>query len=252
MKTESILGYDVTADSKHDLLDEIVNSGLAGRDCTSLACFNPHSYAVARRDRSFSNALSTATYLVPDGAGVILASSIFGGTIRRRITGFDIFVGLHEKLNRRGGACVFFLGSTEQTLEKIRVKMASDYPNIKVAGTYSPPFKVEFDESDIEEMVARVNASGADVLWVGMTAPKQEKWTAAVCDRLNVNFVASIGAVFDFYVGNIERSHIAFQRLGLEWLPRLLKEPRRLWRRMFISAPVFLWQVMLARLGGKS
>ena len=93
-------------------------------------------------------------------------------------------------------------------------------------------------------MILAINAAAPDVLWVGMTAPKQEKWIRANQDRLNVRFAGAIGAVFDFYTGKIKRSHPVFQRFGLEWLPRLLQEPRRLWRRMFLSAPVFVWHVL--------
>jgi N-acetylglucosaminyldiphosphoundecaprenol N-acetyl-beta-D-mannosaminyltransferase len=85
------------------------------------------------------------------------------------------------------------------------------------------------------------------VLWVGMTAPKQESWIHQLRERLDVRFAAAIGAVFDFYIGRIKRSPPAFQTLGLEWLPRLVQEPRRLWRRMFVSAPIFMWHAVTRR-----
>jgi N-acetylglucosaminyldiphosphoundecaprenol N-acetyl-beta-D-mannosaminyltransferase len=122
--------------------------------------------------------------------------------------------------------------------------MAVDYPNVRVAGTYSPPFKKTYSKEEVDAMAAAINEAAPDVLWVGMTAPKQEKWIHDQRDRLNVKFAAAIGAVFDFYTGRVKRSHPAFQRLGLEWLPRLVQEPRRLWRRMFVSAPVFLFAVL--------
>ena len=93
-------------------------------------------------------------------------------------------------------------------------------------------------------MIEAVNTSQADVLWVGMTAPKQEKWVYQHRQALNVKFIGCIGAVFDFYVGNVKRSHPFFQSIGLEWLPRLFREPHRLWRRMFISAPIFMLHVL--------
>jgi N-acetylglucosaminyldiphosphoundecaprenol N-acetyl-beta-D-mannosaminyltransferase len=98
-------------------------------------------------------------------------------------------------------------------------------------------------------MIAAINASKADVLWVGMTAPKQEKWIFENRARLNVKFAGAIGAVFDFYTGRVKRSHPVFQRLGLEWLPRLVQQPRRLWRRMFVSAPIFVWHVLKQKVG---
>lgn len=97
-------------------------------------------------------------------------------------------------------------------------------------------------------MLAQIMLAAPDVLWVGMTAPKQEKWIAAMQPRLRVRFAGAIGAVFDFYSGEVKRSHPVLQRIGLEWLPRLVQQPRRLWRRMAVSAPIFVWDVLLARL----
>ena len=216
--------------------------------CRWLACMNPHSYVVALRDEPFSQALHGADWLVPDGAGVVLASKIMGGTIRERVTGSDIFWGVMKELDRLGGSSVFFLGATDETLAAIRARMAVDFPKVRVAGTYSPPFKQNFSDDDNETMVTAINTASPDVLWVGMSAPKQEKWLHEHRGRLNVRFAAAVGAVFDFYTGRVKRSHPIFQRLGLEWLPRLIQEPRRLWKRMFVSAPVFMWHVLRARL----
>ena len=150
-------------------------------------------------------------------------------------------------MNASGALSVFFLGASEQTLAQIRARMAFDFPNIRVAGTYSPPFKPTYSEQELDAMIAAVNATKPDVLWVGMTAPKQEKWIFENRARLDVRFAAAVGAVFDFYTGNVKRSHPVFQRLGLEWLPRLLQQPRRLWRRMLVSAPIFVAHVLQAR-----
>lgn len=179
--------------------------------------------------------------------GTPLASKLLGGQIHDRITGSDVFWGLNQRLNARGGCSCFFLGSTEDTLRQITTRMARDYPNIRVAGVYAPPFKAEFSPDDDDAMLAAINTARPDVLWVGMTAPKQEKWIDRHQDRLDVKFSAAVGAVFDFYSGRVKRSHPVFQRLGLEWLPRLLQQPRRLWPRMGISAPIFLWHVLRQR-----
>jgi N-acetylglucosaminyldiphosphoundecaprenol N-acetyl-beta-D-mannosaminyltransferase len=165
------------------------------------------------------------------------------------VTGSDVFARLHKRMNAAGGMSVFFLGSTDETLAIIRQRMACDYPKIKIAGTYSPPFKEEFSATDNEKMVVAINAAAPDVLWVGISAPKQEKFIFENCDLLNMKFAAAIGAVFDFYTGKVKRSHPVFQHLGLEWLPRLMQQPRRLWRRIFVSAPVFIWHVLMQRFG---
>ena len=244
---ESILGYQVTRLSLPECLDRILDWIEAGEKGKYLACLNPHSIEVARRDSAFARALHEADLAIPDGVGMLIASRILGGCIRRRITGSDIFAGLHRLLDARGGRSVYFLGSTDATLADIVTRMHRDYPNVRVAGTYSPPFRETFSAEDSAAMIDAINAARPDVLWVGMTAPKQEKWVREHRDRLDVAFIGPVGAVFDFFTGRVRRSSPLFQRAGLEWLPRLLQEPRRLWRRNFISNPRFLCRVVAAR-----
>lgn len=250
---QNILGYRVETLSGDQCVDDVFSvlrrqTGGPSR-CAWLACLNPHSYTVALDDRAFAEALQDSDWLVPDGAGVVMASKVLGIGVAERVTGSDVFLGLLQRMNAAGGMSVFFLGATLETLVLIHARMARDYPNIKVAGVYSPPFKATYSTAENDEMVNAVNAAAPDVLWVGMTAPKQEKWIHANRVRLNVKFAGAIGAVFDFYAGRVKRSHPVFQRLGLEWLPRLVQQPRRLWRRMLVSAPVFVWHVFKQRFG---
>lgn len=246
---ENILGYLVDSLPVGACVDSLFETLSQAHHCAWLACLNPHSYAMSLNDDVFAKALKDADWVVPDGTGVVMASRMMGGKIRERVTGSDVFFGLHQRLNAVGGMSVFFFGATEETLELIRHKMAKDYPDIRLAGVYSPPFKPVFSSAELDEMIDVINAAKPDVLWVGMTAPKQEKWIYENRARLNVKFAGAIGAVFDFYIGRVKRSHPVFQRLGLEWLPRLLQQPRRLWRRMFVSAPVFVWHVLRHKLG---
>lgn len=248
---ERIVGYDLDARPAAACIEDVL-AWVRGRgSCRYLACLNPHSYVVARADPRFAEALRGAHWLVPDGIGVVLASRVLGGGLRGRVTGSDVFEGLHARLDEEGGGRVFFLGSTEETLARIRARMAVDHPRVEVVGARSPPFRPAHTAEEVDEMVAAVNAAEADVLWVGMTAPKQEKWLLENRERLAVPFAAAVGAVFDFYAGSVRRTSPAFRRLGLEWLPRLLREPRRLWRRTLVSAPVFALDVLRARLGGR-
>lgn len=247
--TEDIMGYGVFAAPTAACADEIASWIDGGGEPRWLACLNPHSYVASLGRSRFADALKDADWLVPDGVGVVQASWLLGGRVRERITGSDIYRAVHERMQARGRGTVFFLGSTDETLVRIRERMAVDWPRLEVVGTYSPPFRAEFSDAEIDAMVAAINSARPDVLWVGMTAPKQEEWIHRVLDRLDVRFVAAVGAVFDFYVGRVKRSHPIFQRLGLEWLPRLVQEPRRLWRRMFISAPIFAWHVLREKVG---
>lgn len=245
--TEDILGYNVQASSARDCVLEIVESVHERKKSVWLACLNPHSYAVAINDILFRKALCSADWLVPDGIGIVHASMLLGGVLKERITGSDIFYGLHDQLSAQGGATVFFLGSTNDTLRAIVAKMAIDYPLLRVVGLYSPPFSESFSLEEQERMCSAINMVKPDILWVGLTAPKQEKWIYENVKKLDVGFVGAVGAVFDFYVGNVRRSHPVFQRFGLEWLPRLLQQPKRLWRRMFVSAPIFVFHIVIEK-----
>ncbi|MCF6178687.1 MAG: WecB/TagA/CpsF family glycosyltransferase [Geopsychrobacter sp.] len=245
---ENILGCPVVVDSLKDVIGYIGEWIVDGGQRKVFVCANPHSLVVAKNDSDFLQVFQQAELVTPDGAGIVLASKILNGNIRDRITGSDIFKHHSQALNRKKRIRYFFLGSSDETLAAIKIKMAIEYPNISVE-TFSPPYKSEFSEEDNRLMIEAINAAKPDVLWVGMTAPKQEKWIFQNKDRLDVKFIGAIGAVFDFYVGNVKRSHPIFQRMGLEWLPRLCREPRRLFRRNFISSPKFLWMVMKQKFG---
>jgi N-acetylglucosaminyldiphosphoundecaprenol N-acetyl-beta-D-mannosaminyltransferase len=208
------------------------------------ACANPHSLVIARRDRSFRAALDTASAVVADGVGCRWGSALSGVAVGPRITGFDFFQAIMSGLDAHRGRA-FFFGSSDTTLRLIRQRSARDFPHVAV-GTLSPPFGSWSDEEN-QCMLEEIRAFRPDVLWVGMTAPKQEKWVAAHGGALPVPVVASVGAVFDYYAGVVYRAPAWVCQLGLEWLYRLPREPKRLWRRTFISAPVFLWFSLLER-----
>ena len=240
---ENIIGYSITRQSSQECTSQIMGWIEGGEKGRWFACANPHSLVMAKNDSVFRKAILSADLVTPDGIAVIWASSILGGTLTARVTGYDIFTGLNQLLDGKGGYRVFFLGSTPSRLKMISKKMADVYPNVTVAGTYSPPFKPDFGPQESHEMVEAVNACKPHVLWVGMGAPKQEKWIYRYKDRLDVNFIGAIGAVFDFFTGKVQRSTPTFLKSELEWVPRFFQEPRRLWKRIFISTPCFLFLV---------
>ena len=139
---------------------------------------------------------------------------------------------------------VMFMGSSQKVLDLIVKRAAEVYPHLKIV-TYSPPYKPEFSEEDNKAIIDAINAVNPDLLWIGMTAPKQEKWTYSHWEELDIHcHVGTIGAVFDFFAGTVERAPIWWQRHGLEWLYRLLKEPKRMWRRYIIGNTLFLWNML--------
>jgi len=242
--TVEILGYPTRNDSLDRISEQIIHSIVHGGNTRWLACLNPHSIVKAGSDPLFKNALHLADILIPDGIGILLAAKLLRLPISEKISGSDLFRACSLRANEQRGLRCFFLGSSPNVLELISRRMQSDYPNITVCGTYSPPFKDEFSEVDNNNMVEAIRSAKPHILWVGMTAPKQEKWIFQNIDRLNVPFAGAIGAVFDFYAGTKQRSSDFWIKLGLEWLPRFLKEPRRLWERNMISTPVFLLSVL--------
>lgn len=205
---------------------------------------NAHSYNTALKDPLFAEALMKGDVLIPDGASIVMACRKLKAKSQplERIAGWDLFSFEMEKLNKRGGKC-FFMGSSEKVLGLIRQRVAVDYPNIQVE-TYSPPYKLEFSKEDNESILEAINQADPDLLWIGMTAPKQEKWTYTHWKELNVHcHVGTIGAVFDFYAGTVKRAPLWWQEHGLEWLYRLIKEPRRMWRRYVLGNVLFLYNI---------
>lgn len=214
---------------------------------------NAHSYNTAQKDPLFAEALKNGDYLIPDGMSIVKACLWIGAKCqpKERVAGWDLFQFEMEKLNRkvRGAEgktfdtapTVMFMGSSEKVLELIKEKAAEEYPNLKVV-TFSPPYKPEFTEADDQKIISAINTADPDLLWIGMTAPKQEKWTYSHWDELKIHcHVGTIGAVFDFFAGTKKRAPLWWQQHGLEWLYRLIKEPRRMWRRYVIGNVLFLW-----------
>lgn len=245
---------------------------------------NAHSYNTARKDRLFAEALTNGDVLIPDGVSIVKACRWIKAKSlpKERIAGWDLFSFEMENLERKQcgmlnvecGAnnssldnsqsaladnpkfkiqnsefrspqrTVMFMGSSQKVLDLIVKRAAKVYPHLKVV-TYSPPYKPEFSKEENKAIIDAINAADPDLLWIGMTAPKQEKWTYSHWDELNIHcHVGTIGAVFDFFAGTVERAPMWWQRHGLEWLYRLLKEPKRMWRRYIIGNALFLFNVV--------
>lgn len=216
---------------------------------------NAHSYNTARKDSLFAEALTNGDVLLPDGVSIVKACKWIKAKSlpKERIAGWDLFVFEMEKLERESeelrtkseeSKIVMFMGSSQKVLDLIVKRAAEVYPHLKVV-TYSPPYKPEFSDEDNKAIIDAIHAANPDLLWIGMTAPKQEKWTYSHWKELNIHcHVGSIGAVFDFFAGTMKRAPMWWQEHGLEWLYRLLKEPKRMWRRYIIGNALFLWNMV--------
>ena len=205
---------------------------------------NAHSYNTALKDAFFAEALMKGDALIPDGASIVMACRKLKAKSQptERIAGWDLFAMEMERLNQKGGTC-FFMGSSEKVLNLIREKAKTVYPNIRIE-TYSPPYKPEFSEEENQAIIEAINRANPDLLWIGMTAPKQEKWAYRHWNELDIHcHCGTIGAVFDFFAGTMERAPLWCQEHSLEWLYRLLKEPKRMWRRYIIGNTLFIWNI---------
>ena len=215
---------------------------------------NAHSFNTAKKDQLFADALTNGDVLIPDGVSIVKACRWIKAKSqpKERIAGWDLFSFEMEKLERESEELrtkseeskrVMFMGSSQKVLDLIVKRAAVDYPYLKVV-TYSPPYKPEFSDEDNRAIIDAINDANPDLLWIGMTAPKQEKWTYSHWKELNIHcHVGTIGAVFDFFAGTVERAPLWWQEHGLEWLYRLLKEPKRMWRRYIIGNTLFLWNM---------
>ncbi len=225
---------------------------------------NAHSYNVARSNVDFYNVLMQSDVLLPDGISVVWAAKILNAVKTRRassnfktktrhasslrkIAGEDLFYYEMNRLSVMKSPTALFLGSTESVLEKIRTRASVEFPNVTIH-TYSPPYKAIFSKDDNDAMIMVINTVKPDVLFVGMTAPKQEKWVnKMVNDKLLILdncHICCIGAVFDFYAGTVSRAPRWMIRLGLEWFYRLVKEPRRMWRRYLVGNVKFVTAII--------
>ena len=243
---------------------------------------NAHSFNTAKKDKLFAEALTNGDALIPDGVSIVKACRWIKAKSqpKERIAGWDLFEFEMNKLEQLGicdeeigvdnsslnnsqsasadnsklktqnskfrerPLTVMFMGSSQKVLDLIVKRAAEVYPHLKVV-TYSPPYKPEFSDEDNKAIIEAINAADPDLLWIGMTAPKQEKWTYSHWEELDIHcHVGTIGAVFDFFAGTVERAPMWWQRHGLEWLYRLLKEPKRMWRRYIIGNALFLWNML--------
>lgn len=209
---------------------------------------NQYSYIAAQKDPDFKKALIASDVLLPDGIGITAAVKLLKGKNVKKIAGADLHHFLLKKLNHESGRC-FYLGSKQSTLDAIKERMNKQYPNIQV-GLYSPPFKPQFTDEENQDMLRAVNAFEPDVLFVGMTAPKQEKWSFDNKSKINAKIISPIGAVFDFYAGTIERPSKFWINLGLEWFIRLLKEPKRMAKRYLFYGPLFILDLLKIKISG--
>ena len=215
--------------------------------CRYIVATGMHGIMEARRNPDFKDILNSADLFVPDGISLIWTARARGMRARKRVCGSDLMWEFF-KLAELKGYRNFFYGDTEDTLERLTVRLKENFPNLQIAGVHSPPFRAATGEEDAQD-VRMINESGADVVWVGLGLPKQERWMFKQRNELNVPVLVGVGAAFKFLSGDVRRAPAWVGDHGMEWLWRLVQEPRRVWRRVLFDAPRFAGHVILESSG---
>ena len=226
------------------LLEEWIRN--SGR-CRYVVVTQMHGIMEARRNPAFMTVLNSADLFLPDGVSLSWVGRLRGFASQKRVCGSDLMWEFF-KLAEEKGYRSFFYGDTTETLRMLTLSLKKAFPRLEIAGVHSPPFRPLTPEEDAQA-IEMINDSEADVVWVGLGLPKQEQWMFEHKDKLGVPVVAGVGAAFKFLSGRMHRAPGWMGNHGLEWLWRLLHEPRRVWRRVFLDAPRFILLVGLEGLG---
>lgn len=221
-------------------------SGHSGR-CRYVCVSGVHGVMEAVQDREFRQVLNHADLNVPDGMPIVWIGRLAGFGHMRRVFGPDLMLDVCKR-SVRVGATHYFYGGKEGVADELAGNMIRAFPGLKTAGTFCPPFRALTQEEE-ETMIAEINSTHPDVLWVGLSTPKQEKWAARMASRLNAKVVLCVGAAFDYNTGRIRRAPRWMQWSGLEWLYRVLQEPRRLYKRYLRNNPLFVFLALRQLLG---
>lgn len=243
-----ILGCFIHAGAWNTFLDRIHGWSMA-RESRYVCICNVHSVVTARQNRLFRGVLFNADMATPDGMPLTWMLRQMGHPAQQRINGPDLMWKYCQRA-AQSGESIFLYGGTQATLDTLAQKLRLSFPDITIAGCYSPPFR-ELSATEDAEITAQINASGANIVFVSLGCPKQELWMAAHRGKIHAVMVG-VGAAFDYHAGTLQRAPRYMQEHGLEWLHRLYSEPRRLWKRYMVTNSIFIlaasWQLIVYKL----
>lgn len=234
MEKEKYLDVYVSTLNYDEILADIEKRMAAGEKSTIVAV-NPEKLIAASKDENVKQLINSATYQIPDGIGVVLASKLKGGRITSRVTGIDMMERLIE-LSAKKGYRVFLYGAKEEVVKKAKENLEAKYPGLQIVG-YSNGYVNDYDS-----LVRKINESNADILFVALGSPRQELWIKTYMNDLNVKVLQGVGGSFDVFAGYVKRAPKLFRNLGLEWFYRLVTDPKRFKRQL--ALPKFLWKVL--------
>ena len=237
----NILGVGISAIDMHDAVQAI--DGWIARGERQYVCVCPvHSIMECRRSAEVRRVFNGAGMVTPDGMPVVWVARWSGHRNVSRVYGPDLMEAVLERKRHRH----FFYGGGKDVAKRLADAMARRYPGLEIAGYTEPPF-APLDQLTTSEVAATINATRPDVVWVGMSSPKQDLWMARMRALIDAPVLIAVGAAFDFHTGTVRQAPRWMQRSGLEWTFRLLTDPRRLWRRYLVDNPWFLWELALQK-----
>jgi N-acetylglucosaminyldiphosphoundecaprenol N-acetyl-beta-D-mannosaminyltransferase len=238
IETRDILGVPIAlADYARtmDVMDAMIERRERGYVCAAPV----HAVMVAQEDPEMYAALRRSTLTVPDGMPLVWAANMLGEQLRDRVYGPELMLRFNDRCAEHGHRVWLYGGRDQGSLVQLALGLRRRHPGITIAGGYSPPFR-ELSGEEEDFVVEQINSSDADVLWVGIGVPKQEKWMARMRERLDVPVMCGVGAAFDFHTGRVSQAPRWMQDRGLEWTYRIAQEPRRLLPRYLYFNPRFL------------
>jgi len=227
----ALTDYDGTL----DWIDAAVAAGAREYICVAAV----HTLMESREDAALRDAVERAAFTVPDGQPLVWALRALGHDIDARVYGPELMARAMERARRTGQRHYLYGGRDQSALFQLTLRLRSRFPGVRIVGGYAPPFR-PLSEAELDAVADEINRTGPDVVWVGIGVPKQEKWMAAMRDRLEAPVLIGVGAAFDFHAGLVPQAPPWMQRRGLEWAFRLMQEPRRLWRRYARHNPRFV------------
>lgn len=245
----TVLGVRFHSLAMHEAV-RTIETFIQERRARHICLSNAYTLSVSQYDHEFKTTLNHADLVLPDGMSIVWGSRWIGVRLPQRVAGPDLAKNLCELASQKGYS-IYLMGSSEENLQQLKSVLIKRWPALKIVGHHSPSMCDRISEAENKAILERIHEAHPDILFVGMSAPKQEKWIAENLSRLEVPVSIGVGAAFDFLSGRIPRAPGVLQRSGLEWLHRLACEPRRLWRRYLLGNAIFLSLLLTERLAQK-
>lgn len=242
----NVLGVGISAINMSDavrLSDHLIRSNGCGYICVT----GVHGVIEAQSDPQFRRIQNVSYLTVPDGMPTVWVGRLQGHRGMRRVYGPDFMLELC-KLSAQQGYTHFLYGGRQGVAEHLSQVLTAKFPGLRVVGTFTPPFR-PLNAVEEDKMIAQVRAARPDIVWVGLSTPKQERFMADYQGKLGVPLMVGVGAAFDIHTGGVRDAPAWMKGVGLQWLHRLVQEPRRLWKRYFINNPRFIWNIGLQFIG---